>query len=251
MAYRNNAFCWHGVMSTDPEKAAAFYGEVIGWSVEKVEMGGDEAMMFAAADVPRAHLMAPPVEGVPSHWENYLRVDDVDVRTAAAAASGGAVIVPPTDIPPGRFSVVSSPSGAAVALFHEADEATATNAPEGPGSIHWVELHSRDLTADLAWLEAALGIGHETMPMSNGMKYNILTSEGRQIGGAMAGMKKETPAMWLAWIQVEDIEACIERVGNHGGATLSPLTVEPGIGRMAIVRDSTGAVFGVITPAAS
>jgi len=248
MAYANNAFCWHGVVSTDINKATAFYREVIGWSVLKTPMGEEEATLFAASDIPRAHVMAPPMEGVPSHWDNYLRVDDVDARAAAAVAKGGRLVVPPTDIPVGRFSVVASPSGAHLSLFHEKDEATAQNAPAGHGSIHWVELHSKDIEADLAWLKLALDIEHETVPMPAG-DYFILKSGSTQIGGATVGMKEEAPAMWLAWIQVDDVDACVERVGNHGGNTLSPTMDVQGVGRMAVVQDNTGGVFGVITPA--
>ena len=32
MAYANNKFCWHGCVSTDVEKAKAFYPEVLGWT---------------------------------------------------------------------------------------------------------------------------------------------------------------------------------------------------------------------------
>ena len=151
MAYNNLEFCWHGVISTDTEKAKSFYAAALPWTVQTVPMGDSDATMFAANNIPRAHLMAPPMEGVPSHWDNYLRVEDVDASTAAAVANGGKLIVPGTDIPPGRFSVVASPSGAMISLFHEADP-TSANAPAGPGSVHWVELHSTNLEADLAWL---------------------------------------------------------------------------------------------------
>jgi len=249
MAYANNAFCWQGIISTDTDKAQSFYSEVIGWSVQQMTMGEDTATMFAASDIPRAHLMAPPMEGVPSHWNNYFRVADIDASTAAAAATGGAVVVPVTEIPVGRFSVVSSPSGAHFSLFHEADEATAENPPAGHGSIHWVELHSKDIQADLAWLNAAFGLTSEKMPMPEG-EYFILQNEGTPIGGATKHMKDEAPAMWLAWIQVDDVDACVERVGNNGGNVLSPLMEVPNVGRMAVVQDNTGGVFGVITPPA-
>ena len=62
------------------------------------------------------------MDGVPSHWNNYLRVENVDESARSAEAAGGKVLVPGTDIPPGRFCVVASPSGATFSLFREADE---------------------------------------------------------------------------------------------------------------------------------
>ncbi|MFT4623177.1 MAG: putative enzyme related to lactoylglutathione lyase [Myxococcota bacterium] len=249
MAYTTNKFCWHGVISSDTTKAEAFYSEVIGWNVMRMPMGDSEATMFASNGVPLAHLMAPPMAEVPSHWNNYLRVVDVDASSAACAEAGGTVVVPPTDIPVGRFSVVTSPSGAMVSLFHEADEATSTNGPTtGHGAIHWVELHSKDLDADLAWLKTSLGIGHQTMPMPTG-PYHILVDGETRVGGAMTSMNDKAPSMWLAWVAVDDVDACVKRVTNNGGQTFSPTMDVEGVGRMAVVADNTGGVFGVITPA--
>jgi uncharacterized protein len=249
MAYNNNAFCWHGVVSTDVETAKSFYGDVLGWTAQTMTMGEDEATMFAAPDgVTRAHARLPGMDGEPSHWDNYLRVDDVDASTAASAANGGSVLVPATDIPPGRFSVVTSPSGAAFCLFHEADE-SATNAPDGEGSIHWVELHSTSLDADLVWLKATFGFEFETMEMPQGA-YHVLKSDGEMRGGATAQANEGAPSMWLTWIQLAGVDAAVERASAAGGNVLAPAFDVPEIGRMAILADPTGGVFGVITPAA-
>ncbi len=249
MAYDNNRFCWHGVISTDPEKAAAFYTSVLGWGVLKQPMGDTEGTMFTAGGVPRAHVMAPPMEGVPSHWDNYLRVDDVDARTQACVAAGGAVMVPPTDIPVGRFSVVTSPSGAAISLFHESDEAGATHAPDGDGSICWTELHSKDVDADLAWLKTALGFETQEMPMPEG-PYHLLVQGESQRGGVMVSQHDQAPSMWLSWVQVANVDETLELATANGGNVLAPAFEVPVVGRLGIIADSTGGVFGVMTPPA-
>lgn len=246
MAYRNNAFCWHGIITTDVEKAKAFYGEALGYSIVTAKMGDGEATMVAAANIPRAHISAPEAPGIPSHWDNYLRVDNVDATTKAAVSNGGKLVVPPTDIPPGRFSVVTSPSGAMVSLFKEADD-SATNAPAGPGSIHWTELHSTNLDADLKWLGETLGVTSQKMPMPNG-DYFILNTEDGTLGGAMAQQQAGAPAFWLSWVQVDDVDETVKRVTRYGGKVLSPLMDVKEVGRMAVVADPTGGSFGVITP---
>ena len=248
MAYQTNRFCWHGLVTTDPAKSAAFYPEVLGWKVQNVQMGDSTASMFAASDVPLAHYMEPPMPGVPSHWNNYLRVDSVDETAAAAVANGGTQLVEPTDIPPGRFAVVQSPSGAMISLFHEADD-TASHHPGGTGSVHWVELQSKDIDKDIPWLPSTFGFELGEMAMPNGATYHLLKHDGEMRGGAMAQPMPEAPSMFLTWFQVEHCDDTLARVANHGGKALSPAMDMPNVGRMAVVADSTGAVFGVIQPA--
>ena len=62
MAYANLQFCWHGCISTDTEASKAFYTEVIGWKAVTAPMGDGDVTMFAAQEVPFAHLGTPPME---------------------------------------------------------------------------------------------------------------------------------------------------------------------------------------------
>ena len=60
-------------------------------------------------------MMPMPAEvpaEVPSYWMAYFAVPDSDTAVAKASGSGAGVIVPPTDIPAGRFAVLSDPQGA-------------------------------------------------------------------------------------------------------------------------------------------
>ncbi len=249
MAFANNKFCWYGVISAETAKTQAFFTEVCGWGVETMQMGDEEATMFTAGGVPFAHLRAPSM-GEPGHINAYLRVTDVDAGAASAAANGGRVIVPPTDIPPGRFSVVASASGAVFTLFHEADEGTSHNHPGGAGSIHWTELHSSDLDADVAWLQAVAGFEIADMPMPNGMTYKLLKVGQDMAAGAMPGMQAGAPSFWLNWVQIDDVDAAAARVKNHGGQVMGDIMDMPGVGRMVVAADPTGVHFGLITPAA-
>ena len=246
MAYDDNAFCWHGIVSLDPARATAFYPEVLGWSTVAMDMGGDKVPTFLTGEVGRAHV-ATAQPGDAPRWNQYLRVDDVDARTEAAVANGGTLMVAPTDIPPGRFSVVTSPSGAPLHLFHEADEASSRNGPSGPGSILWVELWSSKIDADLAWLSATFGFETKVMPMPTG-PYHILEHGGAQRGGAMP--TDDAPPHWLAWVEVTDVDATAARAVALGGTTLSEPFDVPTVGRMAVIADPDGARFGIMNPAA-
>ena len=244
MPYKNQKFCWFGIISTDVDRAKAFYTETLGWKSMVMTMGGTEATIFLANEVPIAHLASPAMSGVPSHWNNYFRVKDVDATAKAAKEHGGDIAFPPTDIPPGRFSIVTSPSGAALSLFHEADPSS-ENAPDGEGSICWTELHSTDMQADLKWLSDALGIESESTPMPDG-EYYMLKGENGPAGGAMKQRVEGAPAFWLSWVAVADVDETLERITRHGGRGLTPIFEDPKVGRMAVVADPTGGPFGII-----
>lgn len=249
MPYENNAFCWNGVVSADPERAAAFYEATIGWTAyEHTFEDGSGGTMLAAGDVPRAHLREPEMEGEGSRWVSYLRVEDVNATTDASTAAGGRVLIPPTDVPPGRFSMVVGPSGVPLCFYHEADEDEAANPPPGPGSVTWTELHSTDVDADVEWLKASVGFEIQEMPISGGTYY-LLSSGGETRGGAVAAHTDDVAGRWLTWIHVEDVDETVERIVEHGGRAVTEPSDYPDVGRMAIAEDPTGGVFGVMTPA--
>ncbi len=142
---------------------------------------------------------------------------------------------------------MQSPSGAVCCLFHEIDEATAEDAPNDVGGVAWVELNSTDITADIAWLEAALGITYKEMPMPDGGTYYLLESGGESIGaGAMTTPNENVPACWMIWFSVTSVDETLQRAANNGGATVMPPMDMPGVGRLAAISDSTGGVFGII-----
>lgn len=68
-------------------------------------------------------------------------------------------------------------------------------------------------------------------------------------GGLMPAMHAEAPSMWLSWLEISDVDAACERVKANGGALLSEPMDMHTVGRMAMAKDPTGAVFGLITPA--
>jgi activator of HSP90 ATPase len=54
-------------------------------------------------------------------------------------------------------------------------------------------------------------------------------------------MMEGVPSNWLVWVQVDEVEACAGRIKANGGKTLSDAIDLPGIGRMYVAMDSTGA----------
>ncbi|MEM9454618.1 MAG: VOC family protein [Myxococcota bacterium] len=249
MALSNNTFCWHGIVSTDTAKTLAFFPEVLGWSIQEIEMGGDTVQMLVNDKTPFAHVRGPQMDGEPSWWNNYFRVEDVDAVTAAVEKNGGKVVVPPTDIPPGRFSTVATPSGAHLSLFHEAGDRD-TDKPSTTGFVHWVDLHSRSIDQDLKFIHDALGLKTQSMSMPTG-PYHVLEPDTKTRGGAMTGQNPDAPSMWVAWVSVDNVDETLARVERNGGKVLARPWDAETVGRLALVADPAGVTFGVITPASA
>jgi predicted enzyme related to lactoylglutathione lyase len=113
---------WNELLSPEPEKAAAFYEKVLGYSIETMDMPHGGAYRVLKRDgVSRAGLMKTPVPQLPSHWLQYLAVDDADAAIARATRAGGELKMPAMDVKDvGRFAVLTDPLGAAFGLIKPA-----------------------------------------------------------------------------------------------------------------------------------
>jgi predicted enzyme related to lactoylglutathione lyase len=112
-------FCWEELMTHDPEAATKFYMDLFGYGIQMVDMGPTGTYrILKRGDRQTAGIMKMP-EMVPrAHWLSYIAVKDTDASTRGAKELGAQVLVQPQDIPNvGRFSVLSDPTGAAIALF--------------------------------------------------------------------------------------------------------------------------------------
>lgn len=117
------------------------------------------------------------------------------------------------------------------------------------GTFHWNELNSRNVDKAKAFYEKTLGWTFEGMPMETGT-YWLAKAGDTMAGGifdtTVLGM--EIPEYWLSYLAVDDVD---KRVGlaKKAGATIlrEPFDV-PGVGRIAILKDSGGAMIGLMTP---
>ena len=117
---------WHELMSLDPERAKAFYQEVIGLKAAPLEGSPFPYTLWLQDGEPVGGLVPPQdqQEGWPSgqkpHWVSSFATDDVDQAVEKARKLGGQVLVPPTDIPEfGRAAVLKDPEGAVFGIFQK------------------------------------------------------------------------------------------------------------------------------------
>lgn len=117
-AYKTHgAFSWAELLTTDPDKAAAFYGRLFGWTCDTMDMGSGPYRVVKVGDASVGGIMAIPQQsaGMPPTWGSYVTVTAVDETVALCQQLGGKVLVPPMDVPGvGRMAVLLDPQGAAI-----------------------------------------------------------------------------------------------------------------------------------------
>ena len=241
-------FVWFELVSKDPKKAQAFYGDVLGWKVEAFQMGDETYEMIRAGDTMVGGYAPSQDERQPAHWISYVSVDDVDAAVKTAAANGGKVLDAPYEIPNvGRTARIADPQGAEICPFRNATGDPADeNASQG--RFFWNELHTTDTAAALAFYAKVAGFSSRGMDMGPGGTYHILEKNGVGRGGATGHLPPGATPHWLPYVFVDDPDATIARARKLGATIqIGPEDI-PGVGRFGVLRDPVGAVLAVMKP---
>ena len=114
------------------------------------------------------------------------------------------------------------------------------------GRFYWNELMTDDVEKAKAFYEATLGWHFDAMPMDGGETYYVAMLDGEPVAGMMdkSMLPPEVPSHWFSYINVDDVDARLEKLKAHEGRVLREPFEVPGIGRIAIVADPTGAPMG-------
>jgi uncharacterized protein len=67
-------------------------------------------------------------------------------------------------------------------------------------------------------------------------------------GGTGGGIMQQIPggpSGWLAYVEVDDIEASTQKAAQLGGKVLKDVTEVPGMGSFSFIQDPTGGVLGL------
>lgn len=112
------SFHWHELWADDPQKAAAFYAETLGFETEATEMPTGTYYLLKSGDAPIAGIMKKPDAAIPTHWMPYVEVDNADDAVKRAASNGGELLGEVMEVPDvGRFGIVRDPLGATLGLI--------------------------------------------------------------------------------------------------------------------------------------
>ncbi|GGM05534.1 VOC family protein [Nakamurella endophytica] len=258
MTTRDTAFaagtpCWVELLTSDPEGAAAFYGQVLGWTARPPAPEHGGYVDFVLGDRPVAGMVTNTGEsGAPDGWSTYLATPDAAATVAAAQRAGATVAVPAVTVGTlGAMAVLTDPSGAAVGLWQAAELPGFTRYNE-PGSVVWDELHTRDFDAATAFYRDVLGWGLQPLSDSAEFRYSQGQVDGRTVAGVLDLTRSPSTAglsRWVVYFAVADVDAAAETAVGAGGRILQPPRDTP-FGRITEIEDATGATAMLSVPTA-
>lgn len=119
------AWSWSELMSRDLSGAIEFYEALFGWSFEAAELDIAEAdnpyrvISLDGRQIGGSMTMPDEVPPeVPSNWQPYINVADIDAVLGSIGPAGGGVLTDVMEIPTvGRFASVHDPQGASFAVI--------------------------------------------------------------------------------------------------------------------------------------
>ena len=241
-------FVWHENNSTDPENARDFYTRLFGWETEVWKPGEMDYAMIKVGE--QMHGGFNTAQGdAPSHWLGHLLVEDVDETARRAEAADGKILAGPMDMPEiGRFALISDPQGAAFSAYSPEGDA-----PISEGTFVWDELLTSDVDGAKSFYTEVIGWTTRDMDMGEAGTYTIFQRAGEvDVAGCMArpeGM--QGPPHWLPYIATDDVDATVAKAKELGGTAVMEGEDIPNVGRIAVLQDPVGAVFGLFRPSES
>jgi predicted enzyme related to lactoylglutathione lyase len=249
------SFCWIELGTTDQTAAKSFYGALFGWVPNDMPMGPSEVYTIfridgrdaAAGYTLRADQRA---QNVPSHWMPYIMVESADASAAKVAPLGGKVIVAPFDVmDAGRMSVIADPAGAYFCLW-QAKKSAGNGIAGVHGTMCWADLSTPDPERAKAFYSGLFG--WQLMAGEKDTSGYLHIKNGDQfIGGVPPAAHRQpgVPPHWLAYFQVDDVDATANKAKEMGANLFLPPMSMEGVGRFSVIADPQGAVFAIFKSA--
>ena len=254
MGYPHGMFSWADLSSVDQEKAEDFYSELFGWAARREEIPDNGYYVMFSKDGKDVAGLGEAQSGMPSVWQAYVSVDDVDAVAAKVSSAGGQVIAGPFDVmESGRMAVFADPTGAVLSAWQARSHPGAGNIGD-EGFFVWAELATRGLEDARPFYEQVFDWTWTSVPMPH-MEYWLASYRGQDpeeggTGGAMEineSFPPEVPPHWAVYFSVDDVDSYVTRATAIGGSIHVPPTDIPSVGRFSLLMDPTGATFYVLS----
>lgn len=109
------ALAWNDLVTSDPDTAATFYGELFGWTFQSM---AEEYRVIFNGETSNGGMLK---QDGPAAWLPYFAHASVDDVVTQIQRLGGQLFNGPIQLPNGRFAVAGDPQGAVFAVLTSDD----------------------------------------------------------------------------------------------------------------------------------
>ncbi|MGA3090783.1 MAG: VOC family protein [Terriglobales bacterium] len=251
------SFCWIELHTTDQNAAKRFYGALFGWEAHDNAMGPNDfytEFKLAGREAAAGCTLRPEErsQGIPAHWTIYITVDSADATLTQAQQLGGKALAPAFDVmDAGRMAVIEDPTGAIFCVW-QANKSTGIRIAGVHGTLCWADLSTPDARRASDFYSALFRWQIAADPKDKSGYLHIKNGE-QFIGGVPPSAHRQpgVPPHWMAYFQVDEVDATAKHAKEMGARVLLPPTTMEGVGRMSVIADPEGAVFSIFKSARS
>lgn len=238
--------CWIDLTSSEPAKAVAFYGELLGWEAE--DMGADYGHYTKFRHNGRvvAGLIGnSEASGFPDGWITYFAAGDARAQAEKAAHAGAELLGQPMTVSDqGSVVHLADPSGATFGLW-QGDRLSGFEVYREAGAPVWHELVTRQYRRCIDFYAGIFGWGTAVESDTEDFRYTTALVRDEEAAGIMDAatfLPEGVPSEWQIYFGVEDTDRAAALVTELGGTVTSEPHESP-YGRLCTVTDPTGSVF--------
>lgn len=220
--------CWVDTSQPEPHRAAEFYRQLFGWTIEdRMPPGSDAPYLVATIRGGTAAAITGVDDALPvaRTWHTFVAVDSADEAAARAAAAGATVVLEPRDVgEAGRTAMLADPEGALFSVW-QAGRNRGLQVVNEHGALNFNGLATRDR----AGAEAFYGelFGWKALDLPSGPMW-ALPGYGDHLEERHPGLRDQMAAMGAPDGFI-DVVAAIEPIDPADDASPAHWTVTFGV----------------------
>jgi uncharacterized protein len=231
------SFCTTVLRTRDPQRAAAFYTTLGGWTVEP--FAGSRQHFSMLFDGKIVATIQDVYDGQ-DEWVPHVSVADIE-RSVARAVELGATLVDTSAVTGlARLATLRDLEGALFGVWQPAPHQGA-ELMEDIGSLWWLEIMSRDVEPARAFYGRLFDWQSHDTVFQPFHTYTVFKRGDVQEGGLLPmDPEWESSPRWNSIFAVHDCDATLEKANRLGASTVFVHTV-PSAGRIGGFVDPGGA----------
>lgn len=234
--FQAGKFTWFELITHDPDKVAAFYGDLLGWTFTPYPEN-NQYLIIENEGHEIGGVVVVSSRSMGSRWLSTLSVNDVDQAALRVRKLGGSLLFGPAEFDErGRFAQVGDSQGADFIILK-----TRHGDPKRPdpalGGIVWIELFTRSVEEAASFYRGL--IAYEVIPSEESAEHHYFTVGGKIRGGVTELEWDDVKPTWLPFVGVDNLRETVLKVIDSGGTVLAHTETA------AVILDPGGAAIGL------